>query len=51
MKMVMPLLAPVAGIVCFVAPEGATLSAGDLIARLELDDANAVVRWATSIRV
>ena len=44
MKMVMPLLAPVAGVIRFVAPEGAALSGGDLIARLELDDANAVVR-------
>eukprot|EP00200_Dunaliella_tertiolecta_P012627 CAMPEP_0202373002 /NCGR_PEP_ID=MMETSP1127-20130417/4091_1 /ASSEMBLY_ACC=CAM_ASM_000462 /TAXON_ID=3047 /ORGANISM="Dunaliella tertiolecta, Strain CCMP1320" /LENGTH=2753 /DNA_ID=CAMNT_0048969731 /DNA_START=204 /DNA_END=8465 /DNA_ORIENTATION=+ len=44
MKMLMPLIAPAAGVLCFVAPEGAVLGAGDLIARLELDDPNAVVR-------
>lgn len=43
MKMVMPLLAPVAGVISFVLPEGTTLSGGDLIARLALDDPNAVV--------
>ena len=44
MKMLMPLLAPAAGVVSFVVPEGAVLGAGDLIGRMELDDPNAVVR-------
>ena len=43
MKMLMPLLAPAAGVLSFVVPEGAVLGAGDLIGRLELDDPNAVV--------
>jgi acetyl-CoA carboxylase/biotin carboxylase 1 len=42
MKMLMPLLSPAAGRIAFQLPEGAVLSAGDLIARLDLDDANAV---------
>ena len=41
MKMLMPLLSPAAGRIAFQLPEGAVLSAGDLIARLELDDAGA----------
>ena len=42
--MVMPLLAPAAGTLHFLLPEGASLSAGDLIARLEVDDAAEVVQ-------
>ena len=38
MKMVMPLLSPAAGRICFALPEGSILSAGDLIARLELEN-------------
>jgi acetyl-CoA carboxylase/biotin carboxylase 1 len=38
MKMVMPLLAPAPGKVAFKMPEGSLLTAGDLIARLDLDD-------------
>ncbi len=42
MKMVMPLLAPMPGVITFAVPEGAVLAGGDLIASLNLDDANAV---------
>lgn len=42
MKMLMPLLTPAAGQIHFQLPEGAVLVSGDLIARLELDDCNAV---------
>ena len=42
MKMLMPLLTPAAGRINFQLPEGAVLVSGDLIARLELDDSNAV---------
>lgn len=41
MKMVMPLLAPAPGKVAFKMPEGSLLTAGDLIARLDLDDPGA----------
>lgn len=44
MKMVMPLLAPASGVINFAMAEGCVLAAGDLIARLELDDPGAVVR-------
>ena len=40
--MLMPLLTPAAGRINFQLPEGAVLVSGDLIARLELDDSNAV---------
>lgn len=36
MKMMMPLLAPAAGIIDFVLPEGVALAAGDLIANLQV---------------
>lgn len=42
MKMMMALLAPADGVVRFQVLEGSILSAGDLVARLELDDAGAV---------
>ena len=42
MKMLMPLLTPAAGRIEFQLPEGAVLASGDLIARLDLDDAGAV---------
>jgi acetyl-CoA carboxylase/biotin carboxylase 1 len=42
MKMLMPLLTPASGKIHFQLPEGAVLISGDLIARLELDDCNAV---------
>lgn len=45
--MMMPLLAPAAGVVSFMVPEGAVLSSGDLIGRLELDDPLAVVGGST----
>lgn len=48
MKMLMPLLAPAAGTVHFALPEGAVLSCGDLIARLELDDPESVLRAVPS---
>jgi acetyl-CoA carboxylase/biotin carboxylase 1 len=38
MKMVMPVVAPAAGMITFLIPEGSSMSAGDLMARLELDD-------------
>ncbi len=44
MKMMMPLLAPSSGAVTFLLPEGASLVAGDLIARLDLDDPNTASR-------
>lgn len=40
--MLMPLLTPASGKIHFQLPEGAVLVSGDLIARLELDDCNAV---------
>ena len=40
--MLMPLLTPASGKIHFQLPEGAVLCSGDLIARLELDDCNAV---------
>jgi biotin carboxyl carrier protein len=42
MKMVMPLLAPMAGVITCVMPEGSAMTGGDLIARLVLDDASSV---------
>lgn len=42
MKMCMPLLAPAAGTLRFKMAEGAAMAAGDLIARLDLDDPSAV---------
>ena len=36
MKMMMPLLAPAAGVIRFELPEGAALGAGDLVATLEV---------------
>ena len=42
MKMLMPLLTPAAGQINFQLPEGAVLVSGDLIARLDLDEGNAV---------
>lgn len=36
MKMMMPLLSPAAGVIAFVAGEGAPLLAGELIATLDL---------------
>ena len=42
MKMLMPLLSPASGKIHFQLPEGAVLVSGDLIARLDLDDCNAV---------
>jgi len=42
MKMVMPLLAPAAGKVNFQQLEGALLIPGNLIARLDLDNPEAV---------
>ena len=42
MKMMMPLLSPASGAVTFLIPEGSSLAAGDLIARLALDDPNTV---------
>ena len=47
MKMVMPLLAPASGQVTFLLPEGASIAGGDLIARLLLDDPNAVIKAVT----
>jgi biotin carboxylase/acetyl-CoA carboxylase carboxyltransferase component/biotin carboxyl carrier protein len=44
MKMLMPLLAPEAGTLHHVKPEGAVLSPGDLLATLELDDASCVTK-------
>lgn len=44
MKMVMTLLAPAAGHVHFMLPEGSVLAPGQLIARLELDDPESVCR-------
>ncbi len=41
--MMMPLLAPAAGVVSFLLPEGAVMNAGDVIGRLGLDDPHAVV--------
>lgn len=38
MKMMMPLLAPADGKVHFQVIEGSLLVAGDLVARMELDD-------------
>ena len=42
MKMVLPLLAPAAGHVHFQLPEGSVLSPGQLIARLDLDNPDAI---------
>lgn len=42
MKMVMPLLTPVAGVLHFLFPEGSVLSAGDVLARLDVDDSASV---------
>ena len=42
MKMVMALTAPTDGTVHFKMLEGSLLTAGDLVARLDLDDAVAV---------
>ena len=46
MKMVMPLLTPATGKINFQLPEGAVLTAGDLIAVLDLDDPGAVTAAA-----
>ncbi len=40
--MVMPLLSPAAGTLRWVAPEGAAVAAGELLARLELAEGQAV---------
>ncbi|XP_031498417.1 acetyl-CoA carboxylase 1-like isoform X2 [Nymphaea colorata] len=42
MKMCMPLLLPASGTIHFVMSEGQAMQAGDLIARLDLDDTSAV---------
>ncbi|KAL5992309.1 acetyl-coenzyme-A carboxylase [Asimina triloba] len=42
MKMCMPLLLPASGVIHFVISEGQAMQAGDLIARLDLDDPSAV---------
>jgi len=42
MKMVMPLMAPASGKVHFQLPEGSVMAPGQLIAKLDLDDLNAV---------
>ncbi|CAI9116352.1 OLC1v1017472C1 [Oldenlandia corymbosa var. corymbosa] len=42
MKMCMPLLAPASGIIHFRMSDGQTMQAGELIARLDLDDPSAV---------
>ncbi|XP_068641078.1 acetyl-CoA carboxylase 1-like [Aristolochia californica] len=42
MKMCMPLLLPAPGVIHFVVSEGQALQAGDLIAKLDLDDPSAV---------
>ncbi len=46
MKMLMPLLTPATGTINFQLPEGAVLTAGDLIAVLDLDDPGAVTAAA-----
>lgn len=48
MKILMPLLAPAAGRVLFQVPEGAVLKAGDVIAKLDLDDPGSVTRAVPS---
>ena len=42
--MFMPLLSPAAGVLHWMLPEGSLLAAGDLIARLDLEDPAAVTR-------
>ncbi|ONK64464.1 uncharacterized protein A4U43_C07F26320 [Asparagus officinalis] len=42
MKMCMPLLLPASGVIHFTMSEGQAMQAGDLIARLDLDDLSAV---------
>ncbi|KAK1314685.1 Acetyl-CoA carboxylase 1 [Acorus calamus] len=42
MKMCMPLMLPASGFIHFVMSEGQAMQAGDLIARLDLDDLSAV---------
>ncbi|CAO2041466.1 unnamed protein product [Urochloa humidicola] len=44
MKMCMPLLSPASGVIHVMMTEGQALQAGDLIARLDLDDPSAVKR-------
>nr|CAL63610.1 acetyl-coenzyme A carboxylase [Alopecurus myosuroides] len=44
MKMCMPLLSPAAGVINVLLSEGQAMQAGDLIARLDLDDPSAVKR-------
>lgn len=44
MKMIMPQLCPAAGAIHFSVNEGAALAAGELIARMELDDPSKVKR-------
>ncbi|CAL9059059.1 acetyl-CoA carboxylase 1 [Musa acuminata AAA Group] len=44
MKMCMPLLLPASGVIHFVMSEGQAMQAGDLIAKLDLDDPSAVRR-------
>ncbi|EIE18073.1 hypothetical protein COCSUDRAFT_26470 [Coccomyxa subellipsoidea C-169] len=46
MKMLMPLLTPATGTINFQLPEGAVLTAGDLIAVLDLDEPGAVTAAA-----
>ena len=44
MKMLMPLLTPAAGVIHIEMPEGSVLAPGNLIGRLDLDDASSVLR-------
>ncbi|KAI0495328.1 hypothetical protein KFK09_025478 [Dendrobium nobile] len=44
MKMCMPLLLPASGVIHFILTEGQAMQAGDLIAKLDLDDPSAVKR-------
>lgn len=51
MKMLMPLKAPASGTVHFQIPEGSPLKAGDLIAKLELDDTDSIPQAVPSNEV
>ncbi|CAN8288726.1 unnamed protein product [Cochlearia groenlandica] len=42
MKMCMPLLSPASGVIHFIMSEGQAMQAGDLIAKLDLDDPSSV---------
>lgn len=44
MKMMMPMLAPASGRIDFLLPEGSVLAAGDVIARLDLDDPASIMK-------